>query len=107
MQKQLFQTLYIAGSVLVLLGACSQFFNLFFSPYIFSIGVAILIFIHIKLTIEGRKGDLRQERLSRNGLLASLLLGVAAYFMFTHSNIWVLGVLIYALSTFFTSYRGK
>ena len=105
--------LFTSGSVLIVIGAIAKIFNFTFIPnistsaaYIFSIGAAFLIYNQLVYVLENKNSDKRQKRLSRNGLFTSLLLGLAAYFMFTGSNSWVVMVLIYALSTLFLSFRG-
>jgi len=97
----------IVGGGLTVIGSFAKLFDVKYAPYVFSIGVACLIYIQIMFTIQHRDADVRQKRLARNGLFASLLLGLAAYFMFVGSNSWVVAVLIYALSTLFLSYRGN
>jgi hypothetical protein len=99
--------LFSVGSGLAILGSVTKLFNISYAPYLFSGGAAFLIYIQIKYLIDNWKSDTREKRLSRNGLLSSLLLGLAAYFMFTGSNTWVVAVLIYALSSLFLSFRGN
>jgi len=65
-----------------------------------------LIFIQGKNAYETKTEDKSPQRLARLGFLTSLMLGVACYFMFTGSNSWVVMVLIYALSSFYQSFRG-
>jgi len=99
--------LFTVGSVLTILGCIIKFFDISYAPYLFSVGVAFLIYIQLKHLIDNRKSETRQKRLSRNGLLSSLLLGLAAYLMFTGSTAWVVAVLIYALSSLLLSFRGN
>lgn len=107
MQKQIFKFLFLGGGTLTIIGAASQLFELKYAPYLFSIGAAILIFLQIKIALDSNTPKMRQQRIGRNGFLASLLLAAAAYFMFTDSNLWVVAVLIYALTSFFLSFRGN
>lgn len=101
------QILFITAGTLIILGAFAKLFNIIYAPYIFSIGSGLLIFIQGKNAFESSKAESRQQRLARIGFLTSLLLGLAAYFMFTGSNSWVVMVLIYALSSLFLSFRGN
>jgi len=97
---------FIAGNLLILGGALMRLFNVEYAPYVFSLGVAVLIYLQVKFAIENRDAEARQRRLSRNGLFSTLLLGVGAYFMFTSSReTWVIAILIYALSTLIVSFR--
>ena len=104
-QKQFIKLLYIAGASFTFIGAATQLFDWTLAPYIFSIGAAILIYFPLKLVLEMRNADVYKRRQARSGLFAGLLLGLAAYFMFTHSNLWVIAILIYALTTLFLSFR--
>lgn len=105
-EKQPSQLLFISAGTLTILGAFAKLFDISYAPYIFSVGAGLIIFLQGKNAFETGKADKRKQRLSRNGLLTSLSLGLAAYFMFTGSNSWVVMVLIYALSSFFLSFRG-
>jgi len=106
-EKQPSQILFITAGTIIILGAFAKLFDIEYAPYIFSVGAALLIFIQSKYAFDSKKLDARQQRLTRIGLLTSLMLGIAAYLMFTNSNSWVVAVLIYALSSFFLSFRGK
>lgn len=107
MQKQFFKLLFPAGSILATAGVVLHLFELGFAPYVFATGAAIVIFVQSQVAIHASESGMRQQRLSRMGLLSALLLALAAYFMFTGSNLWVIAVLIYALTSFFLSFRGN
>jgi len=105
--KQPSQILFISAGTITILGTFARIFDISFAPYVFSIGAAVIIYIQGKTAYESNTGDKRKQRLARLGFLTSLMLGVAAYFMFTGSNSWVVMVLIYALSAFYQSFRGN
>src|SRR5665647_894263 len=107
MQKQISQYIYLAGSAVTFMGAVAQLLEINYAPYIFSVGAALLIYIQIKNFIDKGKADSSTMRFARIGLITSLLLALAAYFMFTASNLWVIAVLIYALSSLYHSFRGN
>jgi hypothetical protein len=107
MQKQLSPYIYLAGSAVTFIGAVAQLLEISYAPYIFSVGAALLIYVQIKNFIDKGKADSRTMRFARIGLFTSLLLALAAYFMFTASNLWVIAVLIYALSSLYHSFRGN
>lgn len=107
MTKQTSQILFIAGGTFIIIGAAAQLFDALSAPYIFSVGSAALIYFQFMQAWETRNADMRQQRLGRIGFIASLLLALAAYYMFTQSNLWVVAVLIYALSSFSLSFRGE
>jgi len=99
--------LIITGGSASTLGAVTQLINLNFAPYIFAFGAALLIINQLIVVVEDKSDDFRAKRLARLSLFASLLLGLAAYLMFTESNSWVVAVMMYALISIFLSFRGK
>ena len=105
-EKQQSQILFIIAGTITILGAFARLFDIKYAPYIFSVGAVLLIFIQGKNAYETKTEDKSQQRLARLGFLTSLMLGVACYFMFTGSNSGVVMVLIYALSSFYQSFRG-
>ncbi|MDP4239940.1 MAG: hypothetical protein Q8904_10780 [Bacteroidota bacterium] len=106
-KQQPSQILFITAGTITILGVFARFFNINYAPYIFSVGAALLIFIQGKYALDNKHAEKRQKRLARIGFLNSLMLGLGAYFMFTGSNSWAVMVLIYALSSFFYSFRGN
>ena len=106
-QTDINKIILITGGGLAVVGAVLKLIDKIYAPYVFSIGAACLIFIQLMHTLENKDAEVRQKRLYRNGLFASLMLAVAAYFMFNNSNSWVVAVLIYSLSTLFLSFRGN
>lgn len=108
MNKQLSQILYLGAGSLAVFGAVAQFFKYSYAPYVFSVGAALFIIIQALHTFSMPDStSFREKRLARSGLFSSLLLGLSAYFMFTNSNLWVVALLIYALSSLFLSFRGE
>lgn len=105
MQNKLSQILFFVGGTLTIAGALAVFFKFEYAQYVFSGGAAIIIYLQTMHAINFRNADNRKRRLTRMGFLSSLLLALAAYFMFTHSNTWVVAVLIYALVSLFLSFR--
>lgn len=99
--------LLIVGGTLTVAGAFSQLMNVNVASYIFTAGAAMLIVYQFMAYMTDKKKDLRTQRLSRLNFIYSLLLGLAAYFMFVQSNSWVVVVLIYALVSLFNSFRTK
>jgi len=105
--KQSSQILFIGGGLFTIIGAVAQLFDIVSAPYIFSLGAALIVLFQFIHAWQYRPSDMRQQRLGRIGFFTSLLLVLAAYFMFTDSNLWVVAVLIYALSSFSLSFRGE
>lgn len=107
MSKQNLQIIFIAGGTLTIVGAVAQLFNVKISPYIFSTGALLLIVLQLLTALDSKNNDKRLQRLTRVNFITSLFLALAAYFMFTSSNSWVVAVLIYALSSLIMSFRAK
>lgn len=107
MSKQPSQILFIGGGTFTIIGAVAQLFDIPIAPFIFSFGVILVLYFQFMHAWNTREADIRKQRLGRIGFLSSLLLALAAYFMFTNSNLWVIAVLIYALSSFSLSFRGE
>lgn len=105
--KQPSQILFIGGGTLTIIGAAAQLFDIPNAPYIFSLGAGLIVYFQFMQAWKTRNAEMRQQRLGRIGFIASSLLALAAYFMFTNSNLWVVVVLIYALSSFSLSFRGE
>jgi hypothetical protein len=99
-------TFYIIASVLCLFGAIGQILEIKFSPIMFSIGALIIIVLKFLSIENGSTFNKRKQRLDRIGFMSSLLLGLAAFSMFTDSNLWVVALLIYSILSFFLSFRG-
>jgi hypothetical protein len=105
-EKQPSQILFIIAGTLTILGSFARLFDLKYAPYIFTVGAILIIFIQGKNAWDNNTAEKSQQRFARLGFLTSLMLGVAAYFMITGSNSWVVMVLMYALSSFYQSFRG-
>ena len=106
--NQLSKTLFFGGGVFLLAGTVANFFENEVSMYVFSFGAALIIIYQFMESLKVRKiSDRRVQRLRRLAFLSSTLLAPAAYLMFTYSNLWVVLVLIYAITTLFLSFRGN
>lgn len=106
-QNQFLQATYFVGGVITIIGSLTELFEVSYAPYVFSFGVLLLVGFHFYTAWLNKDAENRSQRLTRSAFMASLLLVLAAYFMFTGSTIWVVAVLIYALSSFFLSFRGE
>jgi len=104
-QKKNSQIPFLCGGVLTILGACGQLFNVDYSPYVFSVGSALIIYIQLMHALGSKELSKRMQRLTRMSFFSSLLLALASYYMFVHSNSWVVALLIYSLTTVFYSFR--
>lgn len=107
MLKTKSQYFYLIGGVFTLIGSILQLIAFNYAPYVFTLGAAFLIYFQVQNYLVHSTAEMRVMRLARIGLFSSLLLALASYFMFTNSNLWVVTVLIYALSSFALSFRGE
>lgn len=108
MRKNNLSMIQFAGSLLVLVGAALKFFQFEFANYIFVLGAALLLGLQtFYVSKSGEETDLQAKRLIRLMFIASLFLGIAAYFMFTGKNTWVPLLLAYALISLYISFRSK
>jgi len=105
-EKKPSEILFIIAGTIIILGAFARLFDIKFASYIFAVGAGLIIFIQGKNAYDRNTDDKDQQRIARLGFLTSLSLGVATYLMFTESNSWVVMVLIYALTSFYLSFRG-
>jgi uncharacterized membrane protein YoaK (UPF0700 family) len=103
--SELQKGIYISGGILSVFGAVLAVINNVVAPYIFSTGAICIITYHGMVIYSNKKTDFRTERILRISFLFSLLLGGAAYCMFTKSNLWVPALLGYSLVTLFLSFR--
>ena len=105
MPKQTPKILFFSGGLFTIIGSVAQLFDFKSAPWIFSVGSVFLVYVHLINYLDKKDVSVTQQRLARVSLFSSLLLFLAAYFMFTASNLWVLAVLIYALSSLYLSFR--
>ena len=104
-QEKIHQLIFISAGVFSVAGAIAQIANVQHAPYIFAFGALLLIYSHLKNAFAAHEDDFRMRRLSRIGFISSLMLIIACYFMFTGSNAWIVFLLIYAVVTFYLSFR--
>ena len=104
-QQILVQYLFIVAAITVLAGAVMHVFQISVSPYVFTAGAILLIATHAINSIAIKEEDFRKRRASRIGFIASLFLLVSSYLMFAGSNSWVVFLLIYAVISFYLSFR--
>jgi len=97
--------IFTLAGILTLGGAIAKIAGFKYAPYIFAVGTALFIYCHVKNIMAKSDDEFRTRRLARLGFISVLMLLIACGFMFIGSNIWVVFLLIYALITFFLSFR--
>lgn len=97
--------MYVIGITLIIVGSLGHFFNQPFFKFIFGVGALVIIISQLSFMFNVRNPDFRQKRFLRMNLILSLMLAVAAYSMFDGTTLWIVIVLIYALTTLFMSFR--
>lgn len=95
------------SSLCVLGGVGMKFGNISLGVYVFLIGVLGLFGLQILYAIKTKDAPLQVKRVAGLMFVATVILGLGAYFMFTDNGNWVVMVLIYALITFYLSFRNK
>lgn len=104
MKKQnLLHIIFFIGYICIVTGAVVQLFELSFAPYVFSIGVALVIIFRFLTTVPS--SDVRTKRLNRMLAISAVLLLISAYFMFTNSNLWALTIVIAMVFDLVVSFR--
>ncbi len=106
MNKKHFSLFSTIGLSSIILGAITQIIDLAPAIYIFSFGALVIIVTQLFVALD-KQTDNYKQRLARISFISSLFLGLASYFMYMHSNSWVVAVLIYALITLYLSFRNK
>ena len=106
-KEKIHQIIFISAGIITLIGAITEIINVEYAPFIFAFGTLLLVYSHIQSALSVSDDDFRMRRLSRIGFISSLMLVIAAYLMFTGSNSWVAFLLIYAVVTFFLSFRSE
>lgn len=106
MSKRTYNLIFSIVALLTLAGAIATLFDLAFGKYLFATGAVGIIILQ---ALQALAADLTQraQRMHRIGFIASLMLALGAYFMFTGSNSWIVAVLIYALVSLFLSFRSE
>ncbi|MCM1034736.1 MAG: hypothetical protein NC038_06065 [Paludibacter sp.] len=98
--------MYLYG-LLLLLGAVLAVFDVPFAVWIFAAGALLAVVQAFLYALRNRSDNWREARLHRLNFVASLFLGIAAWFMYKENNAWVVMLLLYALLVLFLSFRGK
>lgn len=102
--KKLDSYVYIAGGVLLLLGAVLQITRLVWAPYVYLIGAVLFAYVQVKSRYEGRNIVIR--RLRRQQLIGVALLIVAGVMMLLwHRNEWIACLSVAAVLQLYTAFR--
>ena len=108
MNKQILRSLFPTGAFIITIASLLQIFTeLGFIAYLYSIGAIVLILYHAFMAFDNVNVSALTTRQYRIGFFASLFLGLASYFLFVESNSWGVMTLIYAVITFYLSFRIK
>ena len=108
MNKQILRSLFPTGAFIITIASLLQIFTeLGFMAYLYSIGAIVLILYHAFMAFDNVNVSALTTRQYRIGFFASLFLGLASYFLFVESNSWGVMTLIYAVITFYLSFRIK
>lgn len=97
----------LVASLFVLVGVGMKFADISSAVYLFSVGVLGLFVLQIMYAVETKDAPLQVKRIAGLMFVATVMLGLGAYLMFVGSGYWVVMVLLYALISFYLSFRGK
>ncbi len=101
------KALIIVFGVLLLAGAVMDLLRVPYAEIFFSVGAFLAVVQAFVYAITNKTDDIRQARLHRLNFVASLFLGIAAYFMWIESSNWVVFTLVYVVIVLFLSFRAK
>lgn len=102
--KKLDSYVYMAGGVLLLLGAVLQITRLVWAPYVYLIGAVLFAYVQVKSRYEGCNIVIR--RLRRQQLIGAALLIVAGVMMLLwHRNEWIACLSVAAVLQLYTAFR--
>lgn len=93
--------------VLLLTGALLAVFDVPFAVWVFALGAIWTVVQALVYALRNRSDNWREARLHRISFVASLFLGLAAWFMWKQNNAWVVMTFVYAVLVMFLSFRGR
>lgn len=102
--KQIQTIMFVAGAVLLLLGAAVMVTGWAYAPYVYCVGAVLVAVVQLA---NGYKGsDITIKRLRRQQVFGALLLLLTGLFMFTTKhNEWVVCLTVAAVLELYTSWR--
>lgn len=106
-KEKVHQIIFVFAGIFTIVGAIAEVANIQYAPFIFALGTLLLIYSHLNNIFSADDDNFRMRRISRIGFISSLMLIISNYFMFTDSSAWVVFLLIYAVVTFFLSFRSE
>jgi hypothetical protein len=102
-RNRILQILYAAGYILLMLSTIFYFSQLKVAPYLFSVGVVLLVVVRVILPIDS--SDFKKKRLNKIHAFATLVLVASAYGMFIHHYLWLAGLLLSTAIDLYVSFR--
>ena len=93
--------------ILLLAGALLALFKVEGCAYVFLTGSILAIIEALWTAITQRSAELAQARRHRLYFIASLFLGIAAWYMLRGSNNWVVMTLIWVVIVLYLSFRSS
>lgn len=102
-KEHLYDMLFGVAAFFILTGAVLNLSCPQYAPYIYSVGVVVLVIVRIKLMYKG--SDFRLKRLQNMQTIATLLYIPVAYFMFIQSEYWIVMLTVAAVIELVTSFR--
>lgn len=102
--KTLIPALFVAGAVMLLVGAAVYVTGWPLSPYIYTVGATMVALAQVNTPVRCKTPAV--NRLRRQQLLGAILLVLTGAFMlFTRGNEWIVSLTIAAILELYTSIR--
>ncbi|MEG1685833.1 MAG: hypothetical protein RR319_07815 [Bacteroides sp.] len=102
--KQTLSILFMAGAVLVLIGAVTYISKWAYSPYVYTAGAILSAIPQFLNGYEGTNPTIK--RLRKQQVFGAVLLLLTSLFMFTtHGNEWIACLTIAAVLELYTAFR--
>ena len=104
MMKKLRDILYVAGGIVMILGACLYVTRWSAAPYVYLVGAVLFAAMQITDTYKG--SSFVVKRLRRQQIIGAVLLVVAGILMLVlHRNEWMVCLLVAAIFELYTAFR--
>ena len=103
MNNKLLNIFFTTGATMLLISSVLVMEKVVWGKYTFAIGVALFVITRTRMTYIG--SDFRLKRLNRLYFFSSVLLVIAVCLQFRENGLWILLLLVVAISEFYTSMR--
>jgi hypothetical protein len=103
MNAKILNIVFSIGAILVLISSVMVMEHVIWGKYCFAVGAAFYAIGRGKTVYAGK--DFRIKRLNRLYFLSSILLILASYLQFKENGLWIVLLLVVAITEFYASVR--